>query len=290
MSSSAPKVSPLKKKKKKKRGRISRIKGKRKRAANEHRWLLTSLILGADRPLVACKSSIERNLLLVLLIVQLLVHPNVKLEQAKLKKLFLRSLIGTKDCTQSCKGPCKIQCEASKCESNCIGGSCNLECMNSDSESCQQTCAQGACDIKCTAKECKSECLGGNCADFQCTTDQGDCSQICEKNCTNMRCKAKECRQTCTKGHCNMRCEKDSDMCVMSCPGGNCLLECNGIKCKRDCNGGNCQNTGTGKEEEAPTAVKPSVQPGKPGDAKGLVVTYLSFLLPVMSAYVLSGH
>ena len=105
-----------------------------------------------------------------------------------------------------------------------------------------------------------------------------------------MRCKAKECQQTCTKGHCKMYCETGSGMCVMSCPGGNCLLDCNGSKCKRDCKGGYCEYTGTGVDVKDPT-VKPPGQPGKPtADAKGLVVTYLSFLLPVMSAYVLSGH
>ena len=76
-----------------------------------------------------------------------------------------------------------------------------------------------------------------------------------------------------------MYCETGSDMCVMSCPSGNCLLDCNGSKCKRDCKGGHCEETGTGVEVKDPKA-----------DAKGLVVTYLSFLLPVMSAYVLSGH
>ena len=177
-----------------------------------------------------------------------------------------------------------MQCEASKCESNCIGGNCNLDCMNSDSEICQQTCAKGACDIKCTAKNCKSDCLGGNCAHFKCTADQGNCSQVCEKNCTNMRCKAKECHQTCTEGNCNMHCETGSDMCIMSCPGGNCLLECNGSKCKRDCEGGSCQRTGTGTEVQQPENTKTK------GDATGLIFTYLSFLLPVLLAHVLSGH
>lgn len=82
-----------------------------------------------------------------------------------------------------------------------------------------------------------------------------------------------------------MYCEAGSGMCVMSCPGGNCLLDCNGSKCRRDCKGGYCENTGTGVEVKDPT-VKPPVQSATTkSDAKGLVG-----LLPVMSAYVLSGH
>ena len=47
------------KKEEEKKRKNKQDKREKKRATNELRWLLTSLILGADRPLVACKSSIE---------------------------------------------------------------------------------------------------------------------------------------------------------------------------------------------------------------------------------------
>ena len=182
---------------------------------------------------------------------------------------------GSSECTQDCKGPCSMRCEAADCESTCTGGKCSLECSNSESRLCEQSCAHGACEIKCSAVNCESTCAGGDCFKFTCTAD--NCTQHCGRNCTNMRCQAKQqCSQTCTKGGCNMYCETGADMCVMSCPGGNCKLQCDGTSCKRDCSGGGCEKTGSGREVVAPTS-KPPARPK--GSGVGAVAVNLPLLL-----------
>ena len=172
-----------------------------------------------------------------------------------------------------------MKCEASECESTCTGGKCTLECSNSESKLCKQTCARGSCEVKCTAMNCESSCVGGHCAKFMCTAD--NCTQYCGYNCTNMRCHAKQCVQTCTKGYCDMYCETGAEMCTMSCPGGNCKLHCDGSWCKRDCFGGGCKRTGRGKEvvtkDDPPITKKPPK-----GDAPRVISVALSLLLPLM--------
>ena len=187
-----------------------------------------------------------------------------------------------------------MKCDASECESACSGGKCNLECSNSESQLCQQTCAHGRCDIQCTAMSCESSCQGGSCTKFTCTAD--NCTQSCGANCTNMRCQARECSQTCTKGYCNMYCESSAEMCMMSCPGGNCKMQCNGNWCKRDCFGGGCEKTGSGKE--VPSSDKPaSTRPPPPTGTGALdmvsvlvlaisaVVSLLCWLLSLFSSF-----
>ena len=80
-----------------------------------------------------------------------------------------------------------------------------------------------------------------------------------------------------------MYCETGSEMCIMSCPGGNCKLHCDGSKCKRDCSGGGCELSGTGVEVEKP---KPPVKPPpvKPkGTASGVMPVALSLFVPVIA-------
>ena len=199
------------------------------------------------------------------------------------------SVTGSRECTQDCKGPCNMKCEASECESTCTGGGCNLECNNSDL--CEQTCARGACEVKCTAKKCESSCTGGHCTSLTCTAD--NCTQFCGQNCNYMRCQSKQCHQSCTKGNCNMYCETGAEMCVMSCPGGNCKLHCDGQKCKRDCSGGGCSYPGSGEEvysTSTPSLNTPNT-PNKPKPTKAgaprVVSLHFTLFLPAI-VYLIS--